>query len=154
MLYLGNFNYNDKNDDAENYCLMPAVVEAADADEALDRFQAMFERIHAGSDLLDGAKKIYLDSLVELDHLPESAVLVQWQKIVPAGDGLCSITAALPEVEGAGIAAYSWADENEDVVELDEGDDYDDDASTYGELDETELDFDEDGYEEEPFLLF
>lgn len=143
MLYLGNFNYNDDNDDAQNYCLMPAVVEAADADEALDKFQAMFERIHTGSDLLDGAKKIYLDSLVELDHAPETAVLVQWQKIVPVDDGLCSITSALPEVEGAGIAAYSWADEDEDTVEADD----------YDGFDETDLDFDEDGYEEEPFLL-
>ena len=143
MLYLGNFNYNDENDDAENYCLMPAVVEAADADEALDRFQAMFERIHAGSDLLDGAKKIYLDSLVELDHAPETAVLVQWQKIVPVDDGICSITSALPEAEGAGLAAYSWANEDKDTVEADD----------YDEFDETDLDFEEDGYEEEPFLL-
>lgn len=141
MFYIGNFNYNDEHDAADNYCLMPAIVEASDADEALDKFQTMFERIHARTDLLDGARKIYLDSLVELDHVPAQAVLLQWQKIVPSVDGLCSITSALPELEeGSDAAAYGWTN----------------DESEHDHLHEDEGDFDEDvneeGYEEEPFL--
>ena len=145
MLYIGNFNYNDDNAEHDNYCLMPAIVEATDADEALDKFQAMFERIHAGSDLIDGAHKVYLDSLIELDQAPEQAVLLQWQKIVPVDDGLCSITAALPELEGEG-AAYSWSDGSDD--DADDGDDAD-----LEDLDWTDEDLDgDDYYEEEPFL--
>lgn len=143
MLYIGNFNYNDDQDDIDNYCLMPAVVEAEDADEALDKFQEMFERIHSSSDLLDGAHKIYLDSLVEFDQAPRDATLVQWQKIVPKVDGLCSITSTLPELEESDLAsAYGWNDEDEQTQD-----------DEIGEEESEEDQEDQDGYEEDPFLV-
>lgn len=139
MLYVGNFSYNDDNDAADNYCLMPCLVTAVDADEALDKFADLLWRLHRTTDLLDGAREIYLDSLVELEGAPSDAVLCQWQKIVPAADGLCSITSALPE-SGSDGAAYAFADEPEDL-EVD--------------LDDSELDFDElEEADESPFLSF
>lgn len=142
MLYIGNFSYNDDTDTKDNFCLMPCVVEAADAEDALAKFADMFEEIRGAGDLLDGAGKIYLDSLAEFEGTPTTPVLVQWQKIVPAVDGLCSITAALPECddEDEAASAYSWADpvDGDDVL-----------------LEEADLDdLEEAGYVEQPFLEF
>ena len=92
--------------------------------------------------LLDGAHEIYLDSLTELEGVPSDPVICQWQKIVPAMDGLCSITSALPVAdEGSDLAnAYAWGDED-DEHEHAHHDDLDD-------LDEEDL------MDQEPFLLF
>lgn len=125
MLYIGNFSYNDSTDGKDNFVLMPAVVKAKNADKALEKFADLFEDIRKKSDLLDGAQEIFLDSLVEFDGAPKKAVLAQWQKIVPAADGLCSITAALPESDLSEDvpAAYSWQtdedDEFEDLADID-----------------------------------
>ena len=94
MLYIGNFSYKDANDTKDNFVLLPTVVSAQSPEEALEKLAVMFQETRRSSDLLDGAKEIYLDSLTELEEAPEDGLLVQWQKIVPAVDGLCSITAA------------------------------------------------------------
>lgn len=131
MLYIGNFSYNDSKDGKDNFVLMPAVVKAKSADKALQKFADLFANIRQKSDLLDGAHEIFLDSLVEFDGAPKKAVLVQWEKIVPASDGLCSITAALPETDltREDTAAYSW-----------ESDDVDDEDYDFEDLDELDLD--------------
>ena len=140
MLYIGNFSYNDDTDSKDNYCLMPIVVEATDADAAMEKFAAHLHEVRKGSDLLDGAHEIFLDSLTELEAAPSEPVICQWQKIVPAMDGLCSITSALPVVDEDDelASAYAWGDEG------DEHEHYDD----IEELDEEALS------EGEPFLLF
>lgn len=144
MLYIGNFSYTDDGDDKDNYCLMPCVVEASDPEEALEKFAAHFQQVRRSSDLLEGAHEIFLDSLAEFEGVPGEPVICQWQKIVPAMDGLCSITSALPAIdEDSGLAsAYSWGegDDHED------GHDHDD-----ADLDELEED---DLVDTEPFLLF
>lgn len=140
MLYVGNFSYNDDNDPTDNYCLMPCLVSAEDADDALDKFADLLWRLHRTSDLLDGAREVYLDSLVELEGAPSDAVLCQWQKIVPAADGLCSITSALPETDLPHASAYAFAEED-DGIDVD--------------LDDADLDFDElEETDESPFLSF
>lgn len=140
MLYIGNFSYNDDSDSKDNYCLMPCVVEAEDADEAMEKFADHFQQIRKGSDLLDGAHEIYLDSLTELEAAPSDPVICQWQKIVPAMDGLCSITSALPTVDDDDDVAnaYAWGDEDDEHEHVDD----------LEELDEDELS------DQEPFLLF
>ena len=112
MIYVGNFSYNDTNDDKDNYCLMPCLVEAQSTEEALELFSEHLFEVSKVSDLLDGAQEIYLDSIVELPEIPSNPLIMQWQKIMPAGDGLCSITSALPTVEfDDDVAnAYSWTD--------------------------------------------
>lgn len=123
MLYIGNFNYDDANDSAENYCLMPVVVEAQDPEEALSKIAELFQRLHETSDLLDGACEIYLDSLIELEQNPTEPILTQWTKIVPSVDGLSLINSVLPMEKDAqdGIAeAYSWFGEGEGPSETDE----------------------------------
>ena len=125
MLYVGNFSYNDDKDQTNNYCLMPCVVEADSADEALE---------------------IYLDSLVELEGVPQDPVITQWQKIVPAIDGLCSVTSALPDtsVDELAASAYGWGEDDGDEIELEDME----------ELDGlSEDDLEEEGMEE-PFLTF
>ena len=142
MLYIGNFSYNDDSDSKDNYCLMPCIVEAENADEAMEKFAEHFQQIRKSSDLLDGAHEIYLDSLTELEGAPEEPVICQWQKIVPAMNGLCSITSALPVVdEDSDLAnAYAWGEDDDDEEEHDHYDDLDD--------------VDEDAMSEsEPFLL-
>lgn len=141
MLYIGNFSYNDDTDDKDNYCLMPCVVQADSAEEAMEKFAARFQEVRRGSDLLDGAHEIFLDSLAELEGAPDEPVICQWQKIVPAMDGLCSITSALPvtDEEDDFANAYGW------------GDDDDDEHGHYDNLDDID---DEDMSETEPFLLF
>ena len=147
MLYIGNFSYNDDTDDKDNYCLMPCVVEARDADEALDKFAARFHELRRTSDLLEGAHEIFLDSLVELEGAPGEPVVTQWQKIAPAVDGLCSITSALPSPEGTADGnAYGWGSDDDEGDETDE------------ELDDLEEELDDelagDCADEEPFLVF
>ena len=142
MLYIGNFSYNDDSDSKDNYCLMPCVVEAENADDAMEKFADHFQQIRKGSDLLDGAHEIFLDSLCELEGAPSEPVICQWQKIVPAMDGLCSITSALPVTdEDSDFAnAYGWGEEDDE-----------DEHAHYDDLD----DIDEDVMSEsEPFLLF
>ena len=142
MLYIGNFSYNDDSDSKDNYCLMPCVVEASDAEEAMQKFAESFQEIRKSSDLLDGAHEIFLDSLCELEGVPTDPVICQWQKIVPAMDGLCSITSALPVVDANSdfANAYGWGE-----------DDGDEEEGHYDDLD----DIDEDVMSEsEPFLLF
>ena len=140
MLYVGNFSYNDDNDPTDNYCLMPCLVSAEDADDALDKFADLLWRLHRTSDLLDGAREVYRDSLVELEGAPSDAVLCQWQKIVPAAAGLCSITSALPEPDLPHARADACAEED-DGVDVD--------------LDDADLDFDElEETDESPFLSF
>lgn len=140
MLYIGNFSYNDDTDSKDNYCLMPIVVEAENADEAMEKFAAHLHEVRKTSDLLDGAHEIYLDSLTELEGAPSEPVICQWQKIVPAMDGLCSITSALPAVDDDSdvASAYAWGDEDDEHEHVDD----------LEELDEDEL------AEQEPFLLF
>ncbi len=140
MLYIGNFSYNDDTDSKDNYCLMPIVVEAEDADGAMEKFAVHLHEVRKTSDLLDGAHEIYLDSLTELEGVPTDPVICQWQKIVPAMDGLCSITSALPVAdEDSDLAnAYAWGDEDDEHEHVDD----------LEELDEDEL------AEQEPFLLF
>ena len=132
MLYVGNFSYNDDKDQANNYCLMPCVVEADSADEALEKFASKFASVRAESDLLEG--------------VPQDPVITQWQKIVPAIDGLCSVTSALPDtsVDELAASAYGWGEDDGDEIELEDME----------ELDGlSEDDLEEEGMEE-PFLTF
>lgn len=127
MLYLGNFSYTDVNDEDDNYCLMPAVVDAPDTDTALARFEELLRRLHDTSELLRGAEHIYLDSLVELSEMPQEAMLVQWQKIVGSEDGLYSVLNALPGDEAI-AEAYAWGEEDDfGPGEKDDEDDPDED---------------------------
>lgn len=141
MLYLGNFSYNDTTSEEDNYCLMPCVVSADDAEAALDKFASLFERLKSQTDLLEGAEKVFLDSLVELEEAPEEAVITQWQKIVPTQDGLCSIASALPETDLATATAYGWDDDDEE-------DDVDDDDA------EEELEEFAEELDDSPFITF
>ena len=145
MLYIGSFSYNDDSDSKDNYCLMPCVVEAESADDAMEKFAAHFQQVRRSSDLLDGAHEIYLDSLCELEGAPGEPVICQWQKIVPAMNGLCSITSALPVTdEDDDLAnAYAWGDEEDDHVH--------DDEVGFDDLDGIDED---DLVSQEPFLLF
>jgi hypothetical protein len=134
MLYLGNFSYNDDQDDAENYCLMPAVVEAPSPEDAMEAFARMMRRLRADSDLLDGAGEVYLDSLVELEAAPTEGLLVQWQKIVPSKDGLCSILSALPTAPGRDVAeAFGVYGDDEDSEDADTNADEDLDGGECGD---------------------
>lgn len=96
MLYVANFSYSNYDDEFENACLMPAVVDAPDYDTAAARFRAMLQKLHSESPLLDGAESIYLDSIVELSQAPTEPVLIQWQKLVASDDGLYSDVVPLP----------------------------------------------------------
>ena len=127
MFYIGNFNYDDANDSAENYCQMPVIVQADDPEDALSKMAEMFEDVRSKSDLLDGAGEIYLDSLIELEQIPTEPLLTQWTKIVPAVDGLSMVSAVLPTEDSAEAAeAYSWqsgdaqADDDSDEEEGEE----------------------------------
>ena len=76
MLYVGNFSYNDELDEAHNYCLMPCIVKAADADEALEKFANHFEDIRQNSDLLEGAKdKIGFNRIISDDKVAKISVV-------------------------------------------------------------------------------
>ena len=96
MLYVANFSYSNYDDEFENACLMPAVVDAPDYDTATERFAALLQKLHDESPLLEGAESIYLDSIVELSEAPTEPVLIQWQKLVASDEGLYADTVPLP----------------------------------------------------------
>ena len=121
MLYVGNFSYSDVNEQFDNICLMPAIVEAPDSDAALELFKGMLRELHDGSSLVHGAQDIYLDSLIELDESPTEPLVVQWQKITSSDDGLYSTLSALPRNEEI-AEAYAWSADDE-LVELEPDDD-------------------------------
>lgn len=143
MIYIGTFSYNDDKDDKDNFCLMPCIVGADNAEQAMEKFASYFEELHQTTDLIEGASKIYLDSLTELEGVPEDPLLCQWQKIVPTVDGLCSIIDALPTVapDEDFASAYAWDEQDSETPEDEE----------------IEIDLDEEGLEnprEAPFLRF
>ena len=145
MLYIGNFSYKDDNDSRENFVLLPSVVKASSPEEALEKFADMFQETRRNSDLLDGASQIYLDSLTELEEAPDDPVLIQWQKIETVVDGLCSITAALPDIDETAddVSAYDLRDDSAFGEGIQLEDILDDDEET-----------DSDAVPEEPFLKF
>ncbi len=158
MLYVGNFSYNDELDAAHNYCLMPCIVKAADADEALEKFANHFEDIRQNSDLLEGAKEIYLDSLIELAEEPEEPLVTQWQKIVPTREGLCSLVSATPLAEGDEAISYEMERELEDEEAPDDADEEDTENTALEDAREifgfTGDDIELEGYDEQPFIIF
>ena len=127
MIYLGNFSYNDELDSSDNYCLMPCIVEADSTDHALELFSEHLIEVAKSSDLLDGAKEIFLDSIVELGEVPTTPLIAQWQKIMPAGVGLCD---------------YEEDEEEHEHEEFGDINDLDDEL------------LEELGQDEEPFLRF
>ena len=128
MLFVANFSYSNYDEEFENACLMPAVVDAPDYETAIERFQALLRRFHDESPLLDGAESIYLDSLVALSEPPTEPVMIQWQKLVASAERLYADTVPLPG--GDEIAqAYNLSgaeeddeDEGERVALVDEDD--------------------------------
>jgi len=142
MIYIGHFSYNDEMDDKDSFVLMPLIVSAENADEAMEKFADHLQTVRSRSDLLEGAGRIYLDTLVELEEVPSEPIITQWQKIVPAADGLCSITGALPDTDESfeDGSAYAWG-EDDDELSLEE----------LADLSEEDLTR---AYEEEPFLRF
>lgn len=113
MLYVASFSYSNYDDEFENACLMPAVVDAQDYDAAAARFRAMLQKLHSESPLLDGAESIYLDSIVELSETPTEPVLIQWQKLVASDDGLYSDVVPLPgDDENARVCNMAAADDD------------------------------------------
>lgn len=140
MLYVGNFSYTDASDELDNYCIMPAVVDAPDAEAALERFSELLRNLHDNSQLLAGADHIYLDSLVELAEIPTEAMLIQWQKVMDSDDGLYSVVSALPGNEDF-AEAYSWDDEGDEDEDLDDedGEDLDDELNDEDEISPDEL---------------
>ena len=127
-------------------------MEAENADEAMEKFAAHLHEVRKTSDLLDGAHEIYLDSLTELEGVPAEPVICQWQKIVPAMDGLCSITSALP-VADEDRSALPVADEDSDLANAYAWGDEDDEHEHAHHDDLDDLD-EEDLMDQEPFLLF
>lgn len=117
MLYIGNFSYTDNREDTDNICLMPLMVEAADADTALARFTELLRKTHEEDSLMDGATSVYLESLIEFEDLPEDPVIVRWQKIYSAEDGLYSVLTPLPGHEEL-AEAYAWSADEEELVDL------------------------------------
>lgn len=128
MLYIGNFNYDDANDPAENYCLMPVVVSASNPEEALSKIADLFQHLRKTSDLLDGATEIYLDSLVELEETPGRRA----HTVVEGGAQrrrALLMSSVLPAAEGDEddtIEAYRWFGSEDKASDGDDEDDFED----------------------------
>lgn len=155
MIYLGNFSYNDKHDPTDNYCLMPCIVEADSTDHALELFSEHLIEVAKTTELLDGAKEIFLDSIIELGKVPTTPLIAQWQKIMPAGVGLCSITSALPtlDFDDETANAFSFNEDSHDHNHEENEEDHEhEDFGNISNLDDELLE--ELGQDEEPFLRF
>ena len=147
MLYIGNFSYTDTEDEHENNCLMPCLVEAPNPDAALVKFTDLLYGLHDSVGVLAGAKRVYLDSLVELSEIPNRAMVIQWQKVVSADDGMYSVVNPLPMKEDF-AESFVWG--HDSGVDNDADDDFDDEPEDYedDEFEDDEFegdDVDEDG---------
>lgn len=94
-----------------------------------------------------------MDSIVELGEVPTTPLIAQWQKIMPAGVGLCSITSALPTLEFDDETANAYGfNEHAHNHEEDEEEHEHEEFGDINDLDDELLE--ELGQDEEPFLRF
>ena len=140
MLYIGNFSYTDTEDEHENNCLMPCLVEAPNPDAALVKFTDLLYGLHDSVGVLAGAKRVYLDSLVELSEIPNRAMVIQWQKVVSAEDGMYSVVNPLPMKEDF-AESFVWG--HDSGVDNDADDDFDDEPEDFEDYEDDEFEGDD-----------
>ena len=140
MLYIGNFSYTDTEDEHENNCLMPCLVEAPNPDAALVKFTDLLYGLHDSVGVLAGAKRVYLDSLVELSEIPNRAMVIQWQKVVNAEDGMYSVVNPLPMKEDF-AESFVWG--HDSGIDNDADDDFDDEPEDFEDYEDDEFEGDD-----------
>lgn len=160
MLYLGNFNYSDINEEADNYVNISLVVEAADVDAALDAFEKRLRDAHDNEGLFPYCEKIYLDAIVELESAPSTPVFTNYLKLMPMDDGICTISAASPDGQDSEdmqvFLLEDMADEHDHGHEEahEHSHDESDEFEPLAAQDLVDLDFDELGEDQEAFIDF
>lgn len=111
MLYLGHFSFSF---DAKSRGKKPqawhgyftAVAEAADANAALKKLEALIRKTAATSELLTDVPEVYLESCVELRSVPRAGLLAH--VALQEGESQGSISTTLPDVGRAHARSYHY----------------------------------------------
>jgi hypothetical protein len=115
MNYLGHFTFYGKKEDEDGRFTM--MAEAADPEEAADKFETEILRLREEDDVFDEVLEIYIDDIIEIERLPERAVVTRLEKTVP--DGYTLSVNLLTEAEG--LTVYGWvSDDQEEASEEEE----------------------------------
>jgi hypothetical protein len=144
MVYLGHFSFTTAptDDEGSSHGVFTCVAEAADVDEALQKFREVIVRLKEEDDTLEGVAEVYIDSCVEVRTMPEAGMMSYWIR--------------WPHEETTSISTgLRWADEDEAVgysVTPETEDEADETAHDHGHSHED--DEDDDGWEVEPFVEF
>lgn len=161
MLYLGNFNYSDINEETDNYVNISLVVEAEDVDAALDAFEKRLRDAHDNEGLFPYCEKIYMDAIIELESTPTTPVFTNYLKLMPMDDGICTISAASPDGQDSEDMQVFLLEDMPDELNHDHDHEHEnhahndpDDIEPLYAQDLADLDFDELGEDQEAFIDF
>lgn len=129
MLYMGHFSFVDSPqlEDGTSIGAFQCVAEADDMDAALEKFKDIIVDLHTRGELFHEVNDIYLESCVEIRHIPAAGMLTHFQEWTIQCSRVGSISTDLPGVAKDCAAAYCCGPQ--------EG-------------------FDDEEYEAEPFVTF
>jgi hypothetical protein len=119
-MYLGHFSFfGDPDIEDAPSGFFSCVADAATADEALDKFAALIEKMKESEDMFDGVLDVFLDSCTELREVPEEGFLDFYVAVDPEPQGtiMTAVRGASPEQATAfyiGPDEESADDEGED----------------------------------------
>lgn len=117
MVYLGHFSFfGDPDIEDAPSGFFSCVAEAATADEALDKFAALIEKMKESEDLFDGVLDVFLDSCTELREVPAEGFLDFYVAVdpEPLGTLTTAVRGATPEQATAFYIGPDEESEDED----------------------------------------
>jgi hypothetical protein len=120
MLYLGHFEFdNEANGEgagsASSYGYFDCLAEAENIDGALQKFQALIERMKLVGELLADAHRVYLDSCVEVRSIPAEGLVAHY--VAFSGETETAVTTPLRGVTESEGTAYAFGPDDADVFE-------------------------------------
>ena len=102
MLYIGHFSFVESLADEEgqgtSIGAFQCLAEADDIDTALEKLKAIIVDLHERGDMFDEIEDIFLDSCVEVRHVPEDGMLTHFQEWTVQCSRVGSISTDVPGV--------------------------------------------------------
>jgi hypothetical protein len=116
VLYIGHFDFEEKDDQHHGYCT--CVAEAENVSAALEKFRSLLGSLKKNDDLFDNAEDIFLLSCIEASSIPEAGFLAQIT--VYEGKSSGSISTSIRGDDADQCSVYGWASDEEDGDDDDE----------------------------------
>ncbi len=108
MLCIGHFSFDEIGAKAESrHGYFTCIVDAGDAQAALQKFKACIEKLKKKGDLFEGVAAVYLEDIIEARKVPHEALITRFQS--SAGAFPRSVSCCLPHGNTDGLAAFGWS---------------------------------------------